>query len=271
MRSVHRIAFQNLLFITINFLWIILIDNNKIYGSTMYETFDKHWSYLTPHVFTFNIWKVISLLLVLTAIMYCIILQREEEENSLLAEQLDRSGNWMLINQLFLGLSMVLKLNEHLTLAFICSLATYYTLNKLNYMFKIRESHNPAFIHILTRTSLGIYSGWFIYILGYNGIPLINILLGIEPTHAITFYASILYLILSFGYIMYKSILCRLPAVLIGYTIGVLGAYYYNLSHVLDRPYTAYMHYTLLVILTVATATIIYLLIQKGKDLFLTD
>lgn len=271
MRSVHRIAFQNLLFITINFLWIILIDNNRIYGATIYEIFHINWSYLTPHAYTFNIWKIISLLSVLTALMYCIVLKREEEDNTLLVEQIRKAGNWVVINQLLLGISMVFKVNHQLILSYLFSIGTFYSLSKLNYIFKIRDNTNPAFIHILTRTTMGIYSGWFVYLTGFNGIPVILKVLKIEVLSDFNFYASIVILLFTFGFILYKSILCRLPALLLGYTIGILGAYFYNLENGGDKAYSTIMHYTFLIILTIAIGTIFYLLIQKKKDIFLTD
>lgn len=265
MKSAHQIAFLNLVFITINFLWIIVVDDKKIYGLSIYDTFSHNWSYLSPHIATFNIWKVIGICLVLTGIFYCIILKRENAEDAPLANQVIKSGNWMIANQLFLGISMVFKMNNLLVLAYLCSLATYYCLNKLNFIFKIRDNNNPAFIHIFTRTSLGLYSGWFVYLLGFNGVPTLSRMLQMPSEHTLFFFASLIFLVGSFGFIWYKTMICKLPAILVGYSVGVLGSFYYNVFGNSATLYHTIMRYGLIVILVISILSILYLLYQKRK------
>lgn len=271
MRSAHQIAFLNLLFIVINCFWIIIVDDKKIYGLSIYDTFSTNWSYLTPHVDTFNIWKIITIVLVLAAIFYCIILKRENDEDAPLAQQVEKSGNWMLVNQLFLGMSMVFKLNNFLIIAYLCSIGTYYSLNKLNLIFKIRDTENPSFIHIFTRTSLGLYSGWFVYLLGFNGIPTINKFLRLPADHLLLFILSILFLLGSFSFIWYKTMLCKLPAILVGYTAGVLGSYFYNIQANIGTLLYDIMEYLFIGVLSISVITIIYLIYQKRKFYLMQD
>lgn len=271
MKSAHQIAFLNLLFIILNCFWILIVDDKKIYGLSIYDTFSTNWSYLTPHVDTFNIWKIITIVLVLTAIFYCILLKRENDEDTPLAQQVEQSGNWMLINQLFLGMSMVFKLNNFLLIAYICSIVTYYSLHKLNLIFKIRDTENPSFIHIFTRTSLGLYSGWFVYLLGFNGIPTITKILRLPPGHTMLFLLSLLFLIGSFSFILYKAMRCKLPAILVGYGAGVLGSYFYNIQANIGTLPNDIMRYSFIGVLSLTVISIVYLIYQKRKFYLMQD
>jgi len=271
MKSAHQLAFLNLLFIIINSFWIIIVDDKRIFGLSIYDTFFNNWSYLTPHVATFNIWKIIILTLVLTAVMYCIVLKREYPEDMPLAQKIEAADNWIIINQLLLGISMVLKMNNYLIPAYIFTIGTYYTLNKLNIIFKIRDDKNPSFVHVFTRTSLGLYSGWFVYLLGFNGIPTLSSMLNISSDHPVFFYLAILFLLGSFCFLLYKSLECNLPAIMVGYTTGILGSYYYNISHGQEGVYYLIMRYAFLGILILAIAMIFYLLFKRRKVLMSLD
>jgi hypothetical protein len=271
MKSAKQIAFLNLLFIVINCFWIIIIDDKKVYGLSIYETFSTNWSYLTPHISTFNIWKVITIGLVLTAVFYCILLKRESEEDAPLAQQIEKSGNWMIINQLFLGMSMVFKVNNYLLIAYLCSLVTYYSLVKLNMIFSIRDVDNPTYIHIFTRTSLGLYSGWFVYLLGFNGVPTLNKILRLPADHDILFYLALIFVLTSFGFIWYKAMLCKLPAILVGYSTGILGSYYYNMQSEISNLNHTMMRYTFVLILFWSICTVVYLIYKKRKFYLMQD
>jgi hypothetical protein len=265
MKSAHQLAFLNLLFIIVNSFWIIIVDDKKIYGLSVYNTFFNNWSYLTPHVATFNIWKIITVTLALTAVLYCIILKREYAEDMPLAQKIEAAGNWMIMNQLLLGISMILKVNNYLIAAFIFTIGTYYTLDKLNIIFKIRDDKNQSFVHVFTRTSMGLYSGWFVYLLGFNGIPTLSSMLNERADHPVFFYLAILFLIGSFCFLLYKALLCNLPAIMVGYAAGILGSYYYNVSQGQDSVYYLIMRYSLLSILILAILTIFYLLFKRRK------
>ncbi|MCA5003953.1 hypothetical protein [Sphingobacterium bovistauri] len=267
MKSAHQIAFLNLVFIIINSFWIIIIDTKKIYGFSIYDTFFNNWSYLTPHIDTFNIWKIITVTLALTAVLYCLVLKREYDEDLPLAQKIEKSGNWMILNQLLLGLSMVLKLNNYLVLAYLFTIGTFYSLVKLNYIFKIRDDKNPSFVHVFTRTSLGFYSGWYVYLLGFNGIPTLGRLLKQPSDQPLFFYLSLLFVISSFSYILYKAVLCNLPAILVGYSAGILGAYYYNINSNKEDIYHLIMRYTFLIALIITIVTVLYLIFKRRKIL----
>lgn len=267
MKSAHQLAFLNLLFIIINSFWIIIVDDKKIYGLPIYDTFFDNWSFLTPHVATFNIWKIIIVTLVFTAVLYCIVLKREYAEDIPLAQKIEEAGNLMILNQLLLGISMVLKVNNYLIVAYIFTIATYYTLHKLNIIFSIRDHKNPSFVHVFTRTSLGLYSGWFVYLLGFNGIPTLSSMFNERADHPVFFYVAILFLIGSFCFTLYKSFVCNLPAIIVGYTAGILGSYYYNVSQGKEDVYYIIMRYSFLTLLILAILTIFYLLFKRRKIL----
>lgn len=267
MRSANKAAFLNLIYIIINFVWLVIVDNKKIFGTSLYETFYQNWSYLTPHYATFEIWKVIAICFVTTALFYCILLRRERDEDRALAEQISSSENWIIYNQLFLGLSIVLKVNNYLTVALLFTIATFYTLNKLNYIFKIRDYKNPTAIHIFTRTSMGLYSGWLVYLMGFNGLPVLSHLFKMRGDETIFFILALIFLLVSFSFILYKAIICILPALLVGYTAGVLGSYFYNIQSQNTDIYHQTMQYAFLSIMLISISMMIILLYRKRKAL----
>ena len=266
MKSAHQIAFLNLLFIIINCGWIIILDNSKIFGVTIYDTFSRDWSYLTPHQATFNIWKVISIVLVITGILYCMVLKRADEKDILLRDKILISGNTVIINQTLLGLSMVFKLNGFLFIAYLFSIGTVYTLIILNNQFQLNDYKNPRAIHFFTRISLGLYTGWMVFLLGFNGLSTLAHHCNIHIDNTIYFYVSIIYLIVSFSYILYTCLKYLLPSIIVGYLTGILGAYYYNTQqYLVTDTYMSNMRYILLTIIVLSIGIIIYLLVRKRK------
>ena len=267
MTNAKQTAFLNLLFIIINCCWILIIDSNKLYGISIYETFSHNWSYLSPHIATFNIWKVITIALVVAGIFYCILLNKEEELDEALINKIDASGYWMITNQLLLGLSMVFKLNDCLFIAYLCSIGTYYSLTRLNIIFRIRDFKDSSIIHMFTRISLGIYSGWFTYLLAFNGISTLSNLFDLPSNHTLYFYVSMILLVGTFIFITYKTLLCNLPAILAGYNVGVLGSYYFNLTSRNVNEFQLIMRYAFLTVLIISLVIICYLLIAKRRTI----
>lgn len=263
MKSANQIAFLNLLFIVINCFWILILDEKKVFGNSIYETFSSNWSYLTPHLTTFNIWKIIAIVMVLTAVFYCMTLSNEKEDNKELASQVQKSGNLMIANQLFLGISMVLKLNGYLVLAYLCSIATIVSLTKLNKIFNINNHTNLSYIHLFTRISLGIYTGWLVYLLGFNGLPTLNKLLRIPNDHSLFFYLALVFLVCSFIYILCMTMKSKLSAILIGYAVGVIGTYYQIIHNPNGTIYTTIIKNTLVGILIIAFISVIYIVIVR--------
>src|SRR5690606_39845777 len=59
-----------------------------------------------------------------------------------------------------------------------------------------------------------------------NGIPTLSSMFNERADHPVFFYVAILFLIGSFCFTLYKSLVCNLPAIMVGYTAGILGSYY---------------------------------------------
>src|SRR5690606_21995607 len=136
----------------------------------------------------------------------------------------------LILNQLFCGLSMVLKLNNQMILSVIFTIACIITLLIVNNRVEIEKLTANSFTKYFIRLAFGLYTGWLMFVFAFNVVTtfLKNELVQSETER---YMIDLIVLILSFGFAMYYSYIKMLPSVSAAFTWGLFGVIYQNINH----------------------------------------
>ncbi len=229
MHGVRSLALFNLIIISINFIWILIVDANSLFGTSLFHTFHVRPTHLTPADFTFKAW----LLIAVTMIIVAVLMYREtgnEHLNMRSVRKVMRIDYMLILNQLFCGLSMVLKLNNQMILSVIFTIACIITLLIVNNRVEIEKLTANSFTKYFIRLAFGLYTGWLMFVFAFNVVTtfLKNELVQSETER---YMIDLIVLILSFGFAMYYSYIKMLPSLSAAFTWGLFGVIYQNINH----------------------------------------
>lgn len=228
MSTAKTLALLNCIIVTINFSWIILIDNSYFFGHSINSAISEYPTYLTPDTITFKIWSFLAANMILVGILMYIA-SKNEQENIRTLKKVEKIGNLLLINQLFCGMSMVLKLNDQFILSVLCSIGCLITILLINRKIEIHKLVSNSITRYFIRLGFGVYTGWMIVIAAFNSVIIVTkyelITNSIEM-----FWLNLAILIAATIYSIYYTISHNLPAVSVVMAWGVFGILLKNIN-----------------------------------------
>lgn len=243
MDGVRNLALFNLIIVSLNFIWILIIDGNSIFGVSLFRAFNLFPTHLTPADFTFKAWLVIAIaMIIVTALMY-----REtgnEHLNIRSVRKVMRIDYMLILNQLFCGMSMVLKLNQFMIISIIFTVACIITLLIINNRMEIEKLTAHSFTKYFIRLAFGMYTGWLLFVFAFNMVTTF-VKAGVVHSETEQFIIDVSILILAFGFAMFYSYLKMLPTVSVAFSWGIFGIIHQNLNH------PAYEQHNILILLYV--------------------
>ncbi|MVZ64844.1 hypothetical protein GQF61_03200 [Sphingobacterium sp. DK4209] len=229
MHGVRSLALFNLIIISINFIWILVVDANSLFGTSLFHAFNVLPTHLTPADFTFKAW----LLIAVTMIIVAVLMYREtgnEHLNIRSVRKVMRVDYMLILNQLFCGLSMVLKLNHQMVLSVIFTIACIITILIVNNRVEIEKLTANSFTKYFIRLAFGLYTGWLMFVFAFNVVTTFvkNELVQSETEQ---YTIDLIFLVLSFGFAMYYSYIKMLPSVSAAFSWGLFGVIYQNINY----------------------------------------
>ena len=231
MRNSKQLAILNFIFVVLNLTWILIIDRQKLFGKSIYDTFIGNWTYLTPHKYTFFIWSLVSICLIITHGAFINSLKNAETSDHI-SEKVNNTGFLIMLNQVLLGMSMVTKLNDNIEISLLFTFGTLITLLTINKRLRIFRNPGQSIVDYISRISYGLYTGWLIYVALFNSASYLYTLIDVSMYSK--FMISILSASTLFAIILIKSFKRKLPSYIFGYSFGLMGAY----SNVYEGSYT---------------------------------
>ncbi len=229
MSGTKSLALLNLIMVTFNFTWIILMDNSFFFGNSINTAIGSYPTYLTPAPITFKIWSFLSANMILVAILM-FIASRNESENPRTVLKIQKIGNLLMLNQLFCGLSMVLKMNNQFILSVICSSACLITILMINKRIDIHKLVSNSFIRYFIRLGFGVYTGWMIILMAFNSVILLAKFELVSSSTEL-FWLNVAVLLITSAYGIYYTITHYLPAVSAVMAWGIFGILLQNIEH----------------------------------------
>ncbi len=221
MAAIRLLAIFNFVIVTINFIWIILLDNQYIFGQTIETAVKKYKNPIAPAIYTFNIWIFISLVMILVSyIMYSST--NKTHLNFRTIRKIQKIDIMLILNQMFCGLSMVLKLNDYYFISVLCSIGCAYTLLVINRRINIRMLTSNSITRYFIRLAFGIYLGWILVVITFNStIVLYKFVDYFNPVLLLWICVCLLILLVAFG--SYYAIRNLLPSVIVAICWGLYG------------------------------------------------
>ena len=255
MKNSKLLAILNFVFVLVNLSWLIILDKDKFFGRSLNDVFTQELTYLTPHKYTYFIWTLIGIALTLLHFTYIRALDydrfKEGWERKIL-----RVGNLIIINQLLLGLSMVTKLNNYIGLSTLLSLGVLVTIIITTYRLDLFNNSNPCVIQYFTKIGYSLYAGWMIYVVGFNSKMYLSQVLELSYTSKFIF--AIAFLAVVYAWLFFLTIKHRLPALLFGFTAGIVGSYF-NQVHASNMAYNTEIRIIFGTLIAITCFTLIYL------------
>lgn len=259
MKNAPKFALLNFIFIFVNLAWIIAIDANRLSDFSIYSKFVQTWTYLAPHFRTFLIWKVIAISLISLSLLQLFMLKRDNFDPSL-ATKVSDTGWMLVLNQIFLGLSITAKLYQLTVLSWFLTAFVLISLLIVDRRFKIYEIAHISVIHFLTRITFGIYTGWMVYLLGFNGFYIL--VTQFHPNETYLFWMAVLFVIFSYSMIVFFALKYKLVALILGYTTGIIGSFYF-IKYSVIHPYTMPMLIIFQIIIGISLAVSLWITFQN--------
>ncbi len=224
MAGVRTLSVFNFLIVVLNFLWIAAIENGFIYGYSFSKTFSQYPTYLNPAIFTYKIWTVISILIIVTTYLMYYGTQRVHY-NLNTSHKIKKIDYLLILNQLALGLSMVLKHNDLFIGSIICTIICLVTMLIINNRIKIHRISLNSFTRYFIRLGFGVYTGWLMFVLSFNFATLL-VKLNLMQNEQLFYYGNIaIILIISIAMLSY-SYIKYLPSISIVLVWGIYGIYH---------------------------------------------
>jgi len=241
MHGVRNLALFNLIIVSLNFIWILIIDANSFFGVSLFRAFNLFPTHLTPADFTFKAWLIIAMtMIIVTALMY-----REtgnEHLNMRTVRKVMRIDYMLILNQVFCGMSMVLKLNQYMILSVLFTIACIISLLIINNRMEIEKLTANSFTKYFIRLAFGMYTGWLLFIFTFNIVSTF-VKAGVIQSETQQYLVDVTILTITFGMAMYYSFKKMLPTVSVAFTWGIFGVIYQNLNQ------PAYDEHNILIIL----------------------
>ncbi|QBR10956.1 hypothetical protein [Sphingobacterium sp. CZ-2] len=264
MSGTKSLALLNFMMVTLNFTWIILMDNSFFFGNSINTAISSYPTYLTPAPITFKIWSFLSANMILVGILM-FIASRNEAENPRTVLKIKKIGNLLILNQLFCGLSMVLKMNNHFILSVICSSACLITILMINKRIEIHKLVSNSFIRYFIRLGFGVYTGWMIILMAFNSV-IILAKFELVSSSSELFWLNVAVLLACTAYGIYYTITHYLPAVSAVLAWGIFGILIQNIKqpHFIDPDMKPYL-YVMLFACILATLYSFYLCNVRRK------
>ena len=173
MAAPKTLSLLNLVIVAINFLWIACLENGFLFNYSFTDTIAFYPSYLTPAKFTYKIWTFIAFNMVLAAyLMYVGSQPTNSNENTI--RKVQKIDYLLILNQLALGLSMTLKHNDYFYWSILYSCICLYTLILINKRIQIKKLTSNSFTRYFIRLGFGVYTGWLIFVLGFNSAIILS-------------------------------------------------------------------------------------------------
>ena len=268
MSNIRTLALLNLIIISLNFVWIVLLDSQNIFGHSIYLSLNNLNGYLILPEFSFKIWIFIAANMILLGYLMFRASQKEHL-NVLTLKKIVKIGNLLIINQLFCGLSMVLKLNDYLFISILCTLVCIGTILIINHRIEIQNIKTNTILRYFLKLTFGLYLGWLIFVMVTNSSALIK-LFDLHAYPLIEYLLNVFILVLSTAISIYYSYKKHLPTVAAVQTWGIFGLIYYSLEN--DIVHKININPVLYVLFLIISSFTIYNYIkcnvkQKPKDI----
>lgn len=228
MSTAKTLALLNCIIVTINFSWIILIDNSYFFGHSINSAISEYPTYLTPDAITFKIWSFLAANMILVGILMYIA-SKNEQENIRTLKKVEKIGNLLLLNQLFCGMSMVLKLNDQFILSVLCSVGCLITILLINRKIQIHKLVSNSITRYFIRLGFGVYTGWMIVIAAFNSVIIVT-KYDLISNSIEMFGLNLAILVAATIYSIYYTISHNLPAVSVVMAWGVFGILLKNIN-----------------------------------------
>ncbi len=242
----RKLALLNLLIVCINFTWILYIDSKALFGNSLYRMFSLYPTHLTPAEFTFKIWLMVGFSMMFVSwLMY-----REtggQQRNPRMIMKVKKIDYLLILNQLFCGMSMVMKLNEYHIVSVFFSVLCLITLLIINQRLEIHKLTSNSFTKYFIRLSFGLYTGWLLCVFAFNFVT-IFVKNGVIESELEQYTIDLGVICLTFAFAMYYSVIKLLPTVSMSFSWGLFGILYQNWKQ------PAYDNYPILVPLIVLFA-----------------
>ncbi|MFZ4263101.1 hypothetical protein ACFRAE_13735 [Sphingobacterium sp. HJSM2_6] len=221
MSAIRLLAIFNFIIVTVNFIWIILLDNQYVYGQTIETAVKKYHNPIAPAIYTYNIWIFIALVMILVSyIMYSST--NKAHLNFKTIRKVQKIDIMLILNQMFCGLSMVLKLNDQFIISVLCSIGCAYTLLVINRRINIRMLTSNSITRYFIRLAFGIYLGWILVVITFNSTLVFNkFLYFLDPSILLGMSVGLLIVLVVFG--SYYAIRNLLPSVIVAICWGLYG------------------------------------------------
>ena len=235
MAAPRTLSLLNLIMVALNFGWIAFLESGFLFNYSFTDTISFYPSYLTPAKFTYKIWIFTGLIMISAAyLMY-----QGTQKNTLninTFKKVQKIDYLLILNQTALGLSMALKHHDYFLWSIIFSTICLVSILGINRRIEIKKLTSNSFTRYFIRLGFGVYTGWLIFVLGFNSTAIIS-KFGIQIGEELFFYLNILVFALITIAISLYSYLYYLPTVSAVLVWGSYGAFHQLSQYPLSENY----------------------------------
>src|SRR5690606_35548945 len=158
MSGIRTLAILNFLITSINFVWIILLDTYSIFGKSIGSTLEQYPTYLSPADFSQKIWILIAA--IMSGATYLMIQSTYKVKISMkTSSNISKLDYFLILNQFFCGMSMILMINNEFMLSLIFSLATLWSILIINKRLNLQKITMYSPTRYFTRLGFSLYTG----------------------------------------------------------------------------------------------------------------
>lgn len=264
MSGIRTLAILNFLITSINFVWIILLDTYSIFGKSIGSTLEQYPTYLSPADFSQKIWILIAA--IMSGATYLMIQSTYKVKISMkTSSNISKLDYFLILNQFFCGMSMILMINNEFMLSLIFSLATLWSILIINKRLNLQKITMYSPTRYFTRLGFSLYTGWIIVIIIYT-FPLLYSHFNINLSPNMVYNLNMVILVGLSGATLYYAFKYSLPAVSSALTWGIFCIIFkQHISAYAPYPAMKYWLYFILLIAAIFTLINFYRCYQSRK------